>query len=1224
MDMTRPDDPEVVDSAGGEPQGPLKTEAKQYSGLSVLEEEEFMNTNVPLGGRLDEEGHGWFHWEIDNWTQLPDRSISKTFTVAGHDWDILLFPRGNNAAETVSLYMEAKPKPDEEKDWHVCAQFGLVMSNADDPTMFRHSTTQHRFVAEESDWGFTRFSEVRHVITSPGAGAPALLEGGRVRVSAFVRVIRDPLGVLWHSFINYSSRKHTGYVGLRNQGATCYMNSLLQSLYFTNEFRNAVYQIPTEHDDPKKSVALALQRVFYSLQVSDEAVDTTELTKSFGWDSVESFMQHDVQEFNRVLQDNLETKMKGTVVDGAVARMFEGKMKSYIRCVDVEFESSRVENYYDISLNVKGCATLRDSFANYCEVETLDGENKYQAEGFGLQAARKGVIFESFPQVLQLQLKRFEYDFRRDAMIKINDRHEFPPTIDLGEFLSDDADRSEPWRYALHGVLVHSGDLHGGHYFGLLRPTAEDRWFRFDDDRVVPVAKGEVFEEYYGGDAAGISPAPGARMRPSSKRFTNAYMLVYIRESRRDSVLCGGDAPVPEHLLRRIQEDRAEEERQQRERQEMANTLVVKVIGAQQFARNGGFDLGYFDQRQPASNALFAERLPRDMTLADFVEHYARATGQAPDAFRMWTMVGRVNKTTRCDAPLVGDALRTTLAQVMESRSPRWSDLRLFCEPRPEDVDPQEFLSARPAPGRSLVHIKFFDVETQAMRGAGSIYVQGDQRVGDIKPCLRELTGLAPDTPILLFEEVKPALIEPMDLASTFHAAEIQSGDIICVQAQPAPSSSGPLVPDYFDAVQHQVSVRFVAHPSDRSSEDSESPDSTETPLVLEASAKLPYDDVAQWLANHLGMDDPLKLRFHTVSPTGQPRQPVRRMAATTLGDMLPNAMFAHAQLSANGIAEYVVIYERLEVDIMQIENMRSVRVAFVARTMREEHHLDVLVPKAGTSQELMDATRAKVVPLVAESDISLRFYAVAHRRVARVLTGKESLADLGFPGSSDVVAELATDAPEPMDTDDAAAPRFVEVFHFYRDLMHTHSVPFLFPIFPGEKWPATWTRLQRKLGMGDKELRSMGVVCGPPAVDDLKSCRIIQGIVETNDPTDSPSSMMAIDGHHTPTDSPPPPPQQQSQSEKTSDATPPESAVAVPSDSDGAEPAAAQPAAVEPSDDLCLWDVMPVQEPPADAAVPRPGAPIDSVAGVIGLDHVDRASRHRGLHHERAIRIRN
>lgn len=113
---------------------------------------------------------------------------------------------------------------------------------------------------------------------------------------------------------SYDSKKVTGYVGLQNQGATCYMNSLFQSLYFTNSFRKAVYQIPTENDQPTKSIALALQRVFYNLQFMDTAVGTTELTKSFGWDSLEAFRQHDVQEFNRVLQDNLEIKMKVTIV----------------------------------------------------------------------------------------------------------------------------------------------------------------------------------------------------------------------------------------------------------------------------------------------------------------------------------------------------------------------------------------------------------------------------------------------------------------------------------------------------------------------------------------------------------------------------------------------------------------------------------------------------------------------------------------------------------------------------------------------------------------------------------------------------------------------------------------------------------------------------------------------------------------------------------------------
>lgn len=73
------------------------------------------------------------------------------------------------------------------------------------------------------------------------------------------------------------------------------MNSLLQTLYFTNELRRAVYLMPTESDDAQSSVPLALQRVFYELQHSEQAVGTKKLTRSFGWESFESFLQHDVQ-----------------------------------------------------------------------------------------------------------------------------------------------------------------------------------------------------------------------------------------------------------------------------------------------------------------------------------------------------------------------------------------------------------------------------------------------------------------------------------------------------------------------------------------------------------------------------------------------------------------------------------------------------------------------------------------------------------------------------------------------------------------------------------------------------------------------------------------------------------------------------------------------------------------------------------------------------------------
>ena len=178
----------------------------------------------------------------------------------------------------------------------------------------------------------------------------------------------------------------------------------------------------------------------------------------------------------------------------------------------------------DVQLNVKGMKTLYDSFRDYVAVETLEGDNKYFAEGYGLQDAKKGVIFEKFPPVLHLQLKRFEYDVMRDAMVKINDRIEFPTKIDLTEFLSEAADRSVRQMYHLHGVLVHCGDVHSGHYCAFLKPAVDKGWYKFDDDRVVGVSERDAVEENYG-DSEPISAHLGRGRQSLPKKFTNACMF---------------------------------------------------------------------------------------------------------------------------------------------------------------------------------------------------------------------------------------------------------------------------------------------------------------------------------------------------------------------------------------------------------------------------------------------------------------------------------------------------------------------------------------------------------------------------------------------------------------------------------------------------------------------------------------------------------------------------
>jgi hypothetical protein len=42
------------------------------------------------------------------------------------------------------------------------------------------------------------------------------------------------------------------------------------------------------------------------------------------------------------------------------------------------------------------------------------------------------------------------------------------------------ADRSVRNLYRLHSVLVHSGGVHGGHYYAYIRPDGK-QWLKFDD-----------------------------------------------------------------------------------------------------------------------------------------------------------------------------------------------------------------------------------------------------------------------------------------------------------------------------------------------------------------------------------------------------------------------------------------------------------------------------------------------------------------------------------------------------------------------------------------------------------------------------------------------------------------------------------------------------------------------------------------------------------------------
>jgi uncharacterized UBP type Zn finger protein len=52
-----------------------------------------------------------------------------------------------------------------------------------------------------------------------------------------------------------------------------------------------------------------------------------------------------------------------------------------------------------------------------------------------------------------------------------------------------------PEVYTLHSVLVHRGDVHGGHYYAYIRPSADAanaQWAKFDDEAITLVDSSDV------------------------------------------------------------------------------------------------------------------------------------------------------------------------------------------------------------------------------------------------------------------------------------------------------------------------------------------------------------------------------------------------------------------------------------------------------------------------------------------------------------------------------------------------------------------------------------------------------------------------------------------------------------------------------------------------------------------------------------------------------------
>ncbi|KAB0388171.1 ubiquitin carboxyl-terminal hydrolase 40 isoform X4 [Muntiacus reevesi] len=294
-------------------------------------------------------------------------------------------------------------------------------------------------------------------------------------------------------------REFTNLSGIRNQGGTCYLNSLLQTLHFTPEFREALFSLGPEElgsledkdkpDAKVRIIPLQLQRLFAQLLLLDqEAASTADLTDSFGWTSDEEMRQHDVQELNRILFSALETSLVGTSGHDLINRLYHGTIVNQIVCKECKNVSEKQEDFLDLTVAVKNVSGLEDALWNmYVEEEVFDYDNLYRCGNCDrLVKAAKSAKLRKLPPFLTISLLRFNFDFVKCERYKETSCYTFPLWINLKPFCEQSELDDLEYMYDLFSVIIHKGGCYGGHYHVYIKDVDHLGNWQFQEDKSKP------------------------------------------------------------------------------------------------------------------------------------------------------------------------------------------------------------------------------------------------------------------------------------------------------------------------------------------------------------------------------------------------------------------------------------------------------------------------------------------------------------------------------------------------------------------------------------------------------------------------------------------------------------------------------------------------------------------------------------------------------------------
>ena len=285
-------------------------------------------------------------------------------------------------------------------------------------------------------------------------------------------------------------KKKSPYVGLKNLGSLCYINSIIQQLFFIEKFK---YSILSADDakPPDKSFYLTdddnilhqTQKLFtyLSFSSSGEFIPKNFIfsLKYFG-NRIELNKMLDSSEFYLNFLEQISVSLENTKYKNIINDLFCGNIQEKKVCSECGNTSYKDDEFKLISLEVREMKDIFQSFEKYISEEIIEG---YKCDKCNKEVnLKKSTIISSLPNVLVIHLNRMKYN-NNGELKKIINKFDFPLELNIKNYcIKNNLQNEDYYKYQLKGINIHNGSAKAGHYISLIKTSKEEKnWYLFDD-----------------------------------------------------------------------------------------------------------------------------------------------------------------------------------------------------------------------------------------------------------------------------------------------------------------------------------------------------------------------------------------------------------------------------------------------------------------------------------------------------------------------------------------------------------------------------------------------------------------------------------------------------------------------------------------------------------------------------------------------------------------------